>query len=401
MPRSVAIVGAGPSGCYTAQALRKLDPDMRIDIFDRMPVPYGLIRYGVAADHQGTKAVIRQFSRLFERQSVGFVGNVTLGEGPGQVPLADLRGAYDAVVLALGLHGDRQLDLPGQDLPQVIGAGRLTRHWNDHPDEASFDPALASRVAIVGNGNVAVDILRILAKRAEHLDGSDLAARHSDRIAAAGVQRIEVIGRSPAHLAKFDPVMIRELGKLPHVAFEMPEMDEGHAGDPHLAALSDLPRAKDAALVVAFHFGRAPEAIEGTDAVSGVRLAGGAVIPCGAVVTAIGFCDANPSPLTADQPGIYAAGWFAHGPRGTIPDHRAAAKALADEIFADISTQSSVEPAAAAALAARLSAATDYAGWCKIDAEETKGPPPGRVRAKLNDLARMLDIAGTEQEKTE
>lgn len=118
MSGKVAIIGAGPSGCYVAQGLLKAAPDLSVDLIDQLPVPYGLVRYGVAADHQGTKAVTRQFARLFERQGAQFFGNVTVGR---DLSLEALRGAYDAVVLATGLHGDRRLGIAGDDLPGVIG----------------------------------------------------------------------------------------------------------------------------------------------------------------------------------------------------------------------------------------------------------------------------------------
>ena len=160
MSGKVAIVGAGPSGCYLAQALLKAAPELEVDLIDALPVPYGLVRYGVAADHQGTKAVARQFARVFERQGAQFWGNVALGR---EVTLEALQGAYDAVVLAAGLAGDRRLGVPGDDLPGVHGAGRLTRALYEHP-EAEALPALGAHPLIVGNGNVAIDLLRLLAK---------------------------------------------------------------------------------------------------------------------------------------------------------------------------------------------------------------------------------------------
>lgn len=207
MSGKIAIVGAGPAGCYTAQALLKAAPDCTVDVIDALPVPYGLLRYGVAADHQGTKAVARQFERVFTRQGARFFGNLRIGE---RISLAQLRAAYDAVVLATGLDVDRRLGIVGDDLDGVIGSGALTRALNDHPGAAAL-PDLGAHPVIIGHGNVALDILRLLVKTSAELEGSDLGAAASDWLAGQRLARITVLGRGPLESARFDPVMIREL----------------------------------------------------------------------------------------------------------------------------------------------------------------------------------------------
>ena len=158
----VAVVGSGPAGCFTAQSLRRTFPHAPIDVFDELPTPYGLIRYGVAADHQGTKSIARQFDRLFTHEGVRFRGNIRIGA---DVSLDELRRSYDAVVVATGMHSDTRLAVPGGDLANVHGAGRITRLLNTHPDEADA-PRLGADVVIIGQGNVAMDVARLLARTA-------------------------------------------------------------------------------------------------------------------------------------------------------------------------------------------------------------------------------------------
>ncbi|MEM8794809.1 MAG: FAD-dependent oxidoreductase, partial [Pseudomonadota bacterium] len=177
MNAKVAIVGSGPSGCYVAQALVKALPNAELTVIDRLCVPFGLIRYGVAPDHQGTKAVSRQFARLFEKQGVAFVGNVELGR---DLSLEALRDAMDVVVLATGLYGDRTFEVPGKDLSGIYGSGAVTRYWNGHPDSEGMKPEFGKRVVILGNGNVAIDVLRLLAKSPVEFDGSDIEPEFVD-----------------------------------------------------------------------------------------------------------------------------------------------------------------------------------------------------------------------------
>ncbi|MGX1309033.1 ferredoxin--NADP+ reductase [Amorphus suaedae] len=417
MTLQIAIVGAGPSGCYLAQALGKLRDDLTIDLIDRLPVPYGLVRYGVAPDHQGTKAVVRQFARLFEREGVGFVGNLRIGdpEHGADLTLAELRALYDVVVLATGLSADRTLGIPGEELEGVHRAGTLTRHWNDHPDDAGVVPALGEKVVIVGNGNVAIDILRILAKQADEFHGSDFADHHTARLADCGIRTIDIIGRSPAAEAKFDPVMIRELGKLAGVRIVVEDLDAPAEGeDKRLAALREIDGhgAADAAKTVTFRFGWVPEQATGNDGrvrEAHFHRAGGSgelVLACDSLITAIGFADdramdrdgliarAADAEAGAIEPGLYLAGWFKRGPRGTIPENRADAQALAKRIAADLDA---APPAGgkpgATALRARFDTVTDYEGWLRIDAAETAGTPEGRTRRKLTRVEDMLAAA--------
>lgn len=395
---TVAIIGAGPSGCYVAQALSKALPDARIDILDRLPVPYGLIRYGVAPDHQGTKAVIRQFERLFERQGVAFFGNVTLGR---DISLDELRDTHDVVVLATGLHDDRRLDIPGDGLPGVLGSGAVTRGWNDYPDAER--PGIGPRVVVIGNGNVAVDLVRILAKSPDEFEGSDLAPETGAALVAAGITRIDVVGRSPAEVAKFDPVMIRELGRLAHARIHV----QGLTGEGKLIeALGAINgHAPDGATrEIVFHFGWTPDQIEGRSAVEAVRFraTGGdasLVLPCDTVLTAIGF-DGEVAQADAEgkiAPGLYAAGWFRRGPRGTIPENRADAQAVAARIAADLVQTSGGKPGRDA-LSARLPAAIGYDGWKRIDTAECAACQPGRSRRKIATTARMIALARQTEE---
>ena len=175
--RHFAIVGSGPAGFYTAEALAKSYGDQaRIDIIDRYAVPYGLIRFGVAPDHQSLKAVAKRYDKVAEGDNVRFVGNVAVGA---DVAIDDLTKLYDAVVLATGAPHDRKLGIPGEDLPGVVGSAAFVGWYNGHPDFADLAPPLdAESVAVVGNGNVALDVARILAKTSAELAGSDIV-RHA------------------------------------------------------------------------------------------------------------------------------------------------------------------------------------------------------------------------------
>ncbi|MCU1480401.1 MAG: cytochrome [Subtercola sp.] len=429
---SFAIVGAGPAGLFTAQALRARFPEASIDVFEALPVPYGLVSFGVAPDHQGTKLIAHQFERLFSRDGVRFHGNVRVGGGDPDdgagVTLETLRAAFDAVVVATGLHADLPLSIPGADLPGVVGAGRLTRTLNSHPDEVGGPPRLGSDVVVVGNGNVAMDVVRLLARHPDGFEGTDMHPGIHSAVAGA-VRTIHIVGRSEPARAKFDPVMVRELAALPGVVHEV-----------HGAALSSLGEGKDARLDavraltaamptstsmstsvaddrarvrVVWWFGHQPVTIRsGAEwQIEAVELRGHdrtvVVVDATSVVTAIGF-GAGPTETTfADtlelleqgriEPGLYAAGWVRRGPRGTIPDQRTDSRMLARIIEQDLAARG----IGSSALSARAERprftpppnAIDFDGWRRIDLLERSAAPAGRLRAKSTSLAAMLDAA--------
>lgn len=412
---SIAIVGSGPSGCYTAQALRKRWADAEIVLVDRLPVPYGLVRYGVAPDHQGTKAVTRQFDRLFERENIRFLGNLEIGR---DLALDEFRAAFDIVVLATGLYGDRKLGIAGEALPQVYGSGRLTRRVNEHPDEADFVPRFGQRCVIVGNGNVAIDVLRLLIKPASEYQGSDLDHELHASLLDPAPRDIHIVGRSPALAAKFDTVMLRELARLPGVAFQLPGLDQ-QAPDP--ASAAKLEALRDLAGItpeqperrVTFHFGWQPQGIDGEQRVEAIRFVdadgGELVLPCDSVVSAIGFAERDAQPLCRERlatahadiarglldHGLFCAGWFRRGPQGTIPENRNDARLVAETIIAMVEDGQlqCTRPGSAGLPLERLRHCTDHAGWQRIDASEQQAAAPGRIRRKIRDRARMLAVA--------
>ncbi|GAA2181310.1 hypothetical protein GCM10009847_22630 [Leucobacter tardus] len=401
----IAVVGSGPSGCFSAQALKRTFPEAPIEVFDELPTPYGLVRYGVAADHQGTKAVARQFDRLFSAEGVRFRGNVRLGT---DVTLRELEDAYDVVVLATGLHADAQLQIPGAERGRVRGAGEVTRFLNGYPDAPEPEP-LGERVVVVGHGNVAMDLARIIARDAAGFVGSDIddAAHHrfTER-----VRTIHLLGRSAPADAKFDPVMVRELAGLSGVAHRVHGAgalpDDGR--DARIDAVralaeSDLPESR---VTIHWWFGATPAVImgtgAGTDAVTAVEVRGAdgeELLPADDVITAIGFAgdvDAARELQPGAHPdgriaaGLYTAGWLRRGPRGTIPDQRTDARELAQKVVADL--RSGAVTTTAPGLPA-LETEIDFEGWRRIDLRERLTAAPGRERSKLRSRAAQLEAA--------
>lgn len=268
--RHVAIVGSGPAGYYTAETLQKAE-DITVDVIDRLPVPYGLIRTGVAPDHQSIKAVSRRYEGVALADNVRFVGHVSVGTDVGIDELTQL---YDAVVLATGAPNDRPLGVPGADLPGVIGSAAFVGWYNGHPDFADLDPPLDSPgVAVIGNGNVALDVARILAKTPAEFAGSDIVAHARDLLATSNIRHIHILGRRGPHQIAMTP---KELGELGHLERASPRVDPADLPDEgddallepgmrksvtHLRHFAANPVAKP--VTIDFDFFAMPVAIEG------------------------------------------------------------------------------------------------------------------------------------------
>ncbi|ALV40015.1 hypothetical protein AU252_01565 [Pseudarthrobacter sulfonivorans] len=423
---NVAIVGSGPAGCYTAQFLKRALPTCDITVFERLPVPYGLIRYGVAPDHQGTKAVTKQFDRLFQSDGVRFAGNVSVGD---HVSLDVLREKFDVVVLATGLYGDRGLEIPGSTLPGVISSGQLTRSFNRHPDEDPSELSLGENLIVLGHGNVAIDIVRLVTAPQALLAGSDV---DDEALAfqAGRLQRVDVVGRSSAQDAKFDSVMIRELAGRPGIRFRSEGLNEDHettdrTAAARVAALRDLADSTvgEALVDVTFHFGLIPEAVLGTDSVEGLRcistLEGGQpqVFAADAIVTAIGFCERGDEAIQRaelvgadtdldvgilDQ-GLFCVGWLRRGPRGTIPDSRADARLVVDTIIRNLEvTPLKSDKGGYSSLAGAVrDRAISFEQWLRIDRVERDNAATDRMRNKLVDFSHMRQVASGSSTVTE
>lgn len=412
----VAVVGSGPSGCFLAHALRRAWPLAPITVFDRLHTPFGLVRYGVSPDHQHSKNITKQFDRAFTRDGIEFAGNIEIGK---DISLEELRRAYPIVVLATGLSADRILDIPGADLDGVYGAGRLTRVLNSHPDEADRLPRFGDDVVLIGSGNVAIDVVRFLVKTPEHFDGSDIDDELLSAYAQAPVRRINVISRSPLRSAKADAAMLRELGRIPGVRFHAsgdlalpPDADKVAASRVEaLHALITAPAPAEPTRVdVTFHFGFIPAEIRGEGHVREVALTDASgqctVVPADSVITAVGFTHAADSVTDGRSlelpdlesgrvaPGLYRTGWLRRGPRGTIPENRTDALAVAAEIVADFESgcvEHIDDRPGYSALPAHVDAqAVTYDDWRRIEAEELAAAADGRIRRKLRDPSSLF-----------
>jgi ferredoxin--NADP+ reductase len=410
--KQIAIIGSGPAGCYLADSLLRLMPDASIDIFERLPVPFGLVRYGVAPDHQGTKAIARVLDRALSRDRVSFFGNIEVGR---DVSLEELMSLYDVVVLATGASRDRHLSIPGEELPGVLGSGAFTSWYNGHPD--SQPPAIdgVQSAVVIGNGNVAIDVARVLAKSAAEFAGSDLPPEVTSWLEAQPIESIHVVGRRSAADAKFTQHELAELGTLQR-ACPMVVDPDGLTGD---GALVETLRnftanqSQRAPVTVYFHFNLTPIAFLGEDRLRAVqfRSADGALneIPAQLAITSIGY-ETRPccavtlaNGVFANQEGkirdrLYVVGWAKRGPSGTIPTNRTEAQLVAQKIAREVPDR--VRPGRAGLLPLldqRQVCWTDYAAWRRIDAAELARAGEGRCRDKFTTVTGMLEAAQTGQ----
>ena len=391
MTHRVAIVGAGPSGFYAADGLLRGRPDLRIDIIDRLPTPYGLVRAGVAPDHQGTKAVVRQFDKLLDQPDLRFAGNLDIGS---DLTWEELVAAYDAVVVATGMVIDRKLGIPGEELPHVWGSWRFVAWLNGHPDfRDGPDLSAVKSVAVIGNGNVALDVARLLAKTPDEMAKSDIVPEAAAAIAAAPLADIQVIGRRGAEQASFTTNELAEMGRLARAVSvaDASVLDAvAPAADPtperlrkakNIETLKGFAahRSGEKPVTVHFRFHATPLAIRPGE----IELSTG-TIPADLVVTCIGYTgEAFPQ---AD--GVFAVGWARRGPSGTIPTNRADSHAVAKDVIAWLEDR---DPKSGPDI---LPLAVDAEGWRRIDkAEVAAGTAQGRPRLKLVDRQALLDIA--------
>lgn len=417
-PALVAVIGSGPAGIYAAEALvKQTGGNVRVDVFDRLPTPYGLVRYGVAPDHTSIKSIARYLQRVLEDPAVRFFGCVELGR---DLTRADLLDCYDAVIYATGAMVDRHMRIPGEDLPGSIAATDFVNWYCGHPDAADheFDLSVAE-VAVVGVGNVAVDVVRILAKTAAELRDTDVPEQVIEALSRSRVERIHMIGRRGPAQAKFTTKEARELGELPHASIHVSPADMDL--DPASAALAESDRhvrgnikalsawtgepAPGRARHIDVRFWRAPAEILGTGRVEGLRLektrpdGSGRVtgtgeyetLPVGMVLRSVGYqsvpLDGVPfdersrivpndggrvlGPGGAPVPREYVAGWVKRGPSGVVGTNKSDAAETVRNLLADLTgTQTAPKRTIEELLESRGLPAVTYADWLNLDAAE-------------------------------
>jgi NADPH-dependent glutamate synthase beta subunit-like oxidoreductase len=405
---SVAIIGSGPAGCYVAEQLLKLLPDAQIDVLEKLPVPFGLIRYGVAPDHQGTKGAARVLDRTLSRDRVSFFGNVEVGR---DITLDELRGMYHVVVLATGAPRDRKLGIPGENLPGVIGSGAFVGWYNGHPSRITPDLRDVRSAVIIGNGNVALDVTRILAKDAAELKGSDLPPDVLQALRSMPIRDIHIVGRRSAGDAKFNEHELEELGTLFRAKPVIENSQELAGETPVQKVLRQFAAdaRPDVPVTIHFHFGLTPSAFTGDTRLQSVAFRSAADdeinIAAQLAVTCIGYeavpcCSAAPANgVFANDAGkidngLYVVGWAKRGPSGTIPTNRAEAQQVAQKIATEANVAEKKHgPDLTEVLRSRQVAWVDYAGWKRIEAAERAAACDERCRLKLLRAEQMLQAA--------
>lgn len=439
MSLSVAIIGSGPAAFYTAGALLKSDTDCRIDIIERLPCPYGLIRFGVAPDHEKTKNVWRAFAKTAAHEKVNFYGNVEIGK---EISLGELRRMYDAVVLAVGAGSDRAVGIPGEDKKGVFGSATFVNWYNGHPDCRDLEPDLDVQAAVVlGNGNVAIDVARVLVKTPGEMAATDLPDYAARPIHAAPLTDVYMVGRRGPNEAKYTNVELREMDHLENCvalaeAAQLPDSVAGEMSDrdrrmkeKNLATVREFTARKgdEKPKRVHFKYFAQPVEILGDQRVTGVRFERTQVvdgraeglgeyfeIACGLVVAAIGYTSRPVAETPFDEQGgivrndggrvedgLYAVGWIKRGPSGVIGSNKPDGKLAAEQILADHGTgngngsgEKSGRAALEALLAERGVRAVSFSEWQTIEAAEIANARHGAPRKKFVTTGEMLAVLG-------
>jgi ferredoxin/flavodoxin---NADP+ reductase len=448
-PVRVAVIGSGPAAFYAAGHLLDAERPIEVDMIERLPTPWGLVRLGVAPDHPKLKEVSRAFEKIAARPGYRFLGNVEVGK---TVSHEELLRAYDAVVYAVGAQTDRRLGIPGEDLPGSWSATELVAWYNGHPDfqELTFDLS-GERAVVVGNGNVALDVARMLALTREELTSTDTTDEAIEAIVASGIREIVVLGRRGPVQAAWTPAELAELGELAgaDVLLDPAELELDPTSEAELEAATPIikrnmdvlrafaarePSGKPRSIRLRFRV--SPIAFLGSESVEGVEVVHNVLepdgrgsvravatdereeLPAGIVFRSVGYrgvalpgapFDEPSGTIPNDRgrvlgedaspvPGLYCAGWIKRGPTGIIGTNKKDATETVDQLLADL--EAGLVPVGdrdgdlATLLAARGVDVVMYEGWQAIDeVERGRGAPLGRPRVKLASWDELIEAA--------
>jgi ferredoxin--NADP+ reductase len=441
----LAIVGAGPAGIYAADILLKAEKqfEVSIDLFEQLPAPYGLVRYGVAPDHPRIKGIITALKDVLDTGHIRLFGNVLYGR---DITLSDLKQHYNAVIFSTGAIRDAGLDIPGIDLPGSFGAADFVSWYDGHPDFPREWPLDAREVAVIGNGNVALDVARMLAKHADDLLPTEIPANVYDVLKTSAVTDVHVFGRRGPMQVKFTPLELRELGELADVDMVVYEEDFDYDEASKLAIETnkqvlvidrifrkwrDEPQT-GASRRLHLHFYARPIEVVGTERVEGFRYErtrpdgqGGVVgtgefreVPVQAVYRAVGYFGSPLDGIPFDEKrgvipnregqvlddrdeqvnGVYATGWIKRGPVGLIGHTKSDAMETIKHVLNDQANWWSPahpeEQAVTDLLTSRGIEYTNLDGWHNLDAHELSlGAPQGRTRVKVVPRDEMVEIS--------
>jgi ferredoxin/flavodoxin---NADP+ reductase len=444
-PLRVAVVGAGPAGIYAADVLVKSGTEVSLDLYERQPAPFGLIRYGVAPDHPRIKGIVKALHQVLDKPQIRLLGNVEYGV---DLDLDDLRRLYDAVIFTTGAEKDRDLDVPGVELPGSFGGAAFVSWFDGHPDVARDWPLDAEKVAVVGAGNVALDVARMLSKTAEELLVTEIPENVHAGLAASKVQEVHVFARRGPAQAKFTPLELRELDHSPNVEVLVSPEDIEY-DDGSVAAINSDNQTK---LVVReleryamrtaddpvgprprklhLHFFESPVEVLGTDRVEGLRtertelIGDGGVKGTGvlkdwdvqAVYRCVGYRSTALPGLPWDSrdhvvphsagrvldadgeqvPGLYVNGWVKRGPVGLIGHTKGDAIETVGSLLADVDSlprAADPDPAAVVALLEERGVPyTTWEGWHLLDAyERSLGEAYGPVGEKARERVKVVE----------